>query len=347
MRMEEKISFSKNCFDPIRLWAAFSVMFLHYTGYALKLSDNGIGVMKILRTIVSFFPGVVVLFAMSGYLISASFERSKSKKEYFIKRVFRMYPELWVCTLVNLFVVIILAKEKLDKSIFLWLGTQIFGIANTPACLSDFATGSINGALWTIFTEIQLYIVLGIFYPILKGLSTKKWLTLLSVMSGLNIICEILGSYSTGMISKMIERLFIPYAIWFFIGVFCYTKKDTILPYLRKRIVLLLVIYCISKILPIDIPGYYSDIVTGILCPFIVVGGAYTLPVVRISHDITYGMFLYHWILLNVIIYFDGMNKLPWLLSVGIFLVSTLVLAWLSQRFVGNISRNLVKKLLR
>lgn len=44
-----------------------------------------------------FFSGVVVLFAMSGFLIAASLERSKDRKEFFIKRVLRMYPELWVC----------------------------------------------------------------------------------------------------------------------------------------------------------------------------------------------------------------------------------------------------------
>lgn len=160
---DNNVAFSNNCFDLIRLWAAFSVMFLHYTGFALKLSDSGLWFMHLLRRIVSFFPGVVILFSMSGYLIAASYERSKNRKEFFIKRVIRMYPELWVCTIVNLIVVCISAHQLLDKSIIVWLVTQIFGIANTPSCLKSFATGSINGALWTVFTEIQLYFVLGFF----------------------------------------------------------------------------------------------------------------------------------------------------------------------------------------
>lgn len=84
---------------------------------------------------------------MSGFLIAASFERSKNKKEFYTKRVLRMYPELWVCTIVNLMVVCLLAFKSLDKSIFVWLGTQVFGIAYTPDCLKNFATGSVNGAL--------------------------------------------------------------------------------------------------------------------------------------------------------------------------------------------------------
>ena len=92
-----------------------------------------------------------------------SFERCITKKEFFIKRIFRLYPELWLCTLVNLILLFLFVRESLDGSLWLWVLTQIVGIANTPSCLSEFATGSVNGALWTIFTEIQLYLVLGIF----------------------------------------------------------------------------------------------------------------------------------------------------------------------------------------
>lgn len=345
--MNEKIKFSKNCFDPIRLWAALSVMFLHYTGYALKLSSSGNDFMYILRCIVSFFPGVVVLFSMSGYLISASFERSKSKKEFFVKRVFRLYPELWGCTLINVIVVSVLAREQLDKSIVVWLITQVFGIANTPSCLSNFATGSINGALWTIFTEIQLYIVLGIIYPFLKKFSIKKWGLLIGIMACINVVCGFLSKENNGMISKMIERLFIPYAVWFFIGVFCYVKRNIVLPYLKKRIVLIIIVYFLIQLFCNNIPGYYANIVVGILCPLIVVGGAYTLPAVRISYDITYGMFLYHWIILNIIVHFDLMNKLPWFLTIGIFTFSTIIFAYLSQKIVGNKSKVMINKLLR
>ena len=55
------------------------------------------------RHISLLFPGVVILFAMSGFLVSASWERAKTRKEFFLKRVLRIYPELWFCTIVNYF----------------------------------------------------------------------------------------------------------------------------------------------------------------------------------------------------------------------------------------------------
>ena len=276
--MEDKnVAFSNNCFDLIRQWAAFSVMFLHYTGYALQLSDSGLGFMHILRNIVSFFPGVVVLFSMSGFLIAASYERSKTRKEFFIKRVLRMYPELWVCTIVNLIVVCILVHQLLDKSIIAWLVTQIFGIANTPSCLKSFATGSINGALWTIFTEMQLYIVLGLTYNWLRKLSTKKWLVLLAFLSAWNVGADFVATTVGGGVAKIIERFFLTYALWFFIGVFCYVKREHLIPALKKTVPVLLVAYVFCYWLSIDIPGYYVNIVVGILLPLIVIGGGVLL----------------------------------------------------------------------
>lgn len=246
-----------------------------------------------------------------------------------------MYPELWVCTIVNLIVVGFLAYRLLDKSIIVWLVTQIFGISNTPSCLTNFATGSINGALWTIFTEMQLYIVLGLTYNWLKKLSTNRWLTLLAFLSACNIGTDFVVTTVGGAIAKIIERFFLTYALWFFIGVFCYVKREQLMPALKKIIPVLLIAYVFSYLLPIEIPGYYVNIAVGILLPLIVIGG-YCLPKIRISCDLSYKIFLYHWIVLDVIVHFDMMNKWPWYISFIIFTVASIFLALLSWRFVGN-----------
>lgn len=330
------ISFKKNGFDIIRYWAAFSVMFLHYSTYAFQTTEHGIDFIRGLCRVATFFPGVVVLFSMSGYLIAASFERSQNKKDFFVKRVFRMYPELWVCTIVNLLVVCVLAYPLLDKSIFIWLGTQMFGIANTPSCLDSFATGSVNGALWTIFTEVQLYIVLGFTYNKLKTMKTTNWVVLLIGLALCNVTCDYLTEVFAGGVTKIIERLFLPYAIWFFIGVFCYVKRDWILPILKKYSWCVLVVYIIVYMLPFEVPGYYKNILIGLILPFLVIAVGYCLPKIRVSCDLSYEMFLYHWIVLNVVVHFDLMNKIHWILALILFTVLTLLLSWLSWRFVGK-----------
>ncbi len=328
--------FMDNSFDLIRYIAAFSVMFNHFGLIYGQFVQNGNFIINSIRTITTFIPGVVVLFSLSGFLISSSYERSKNKKEFFLKRVLRMYPELWVCTIVNLLVVIILAHKLLDKSILVWVVTQIFGIANTPSCLSTFATGSINGALWTIFTEVQLYIVLGFTYKWLKKLSNEGWIILLVILAGINLLAHYAFASFGDVVSKFIERFCMTYALWFFIGVFCYLKRDALIPLIKKTIPILLLAYVISWAVSINIPGYYVNIAMGVLLPFLVIGGGYLLPKTRFSCDLSYEIFLYHWIVLNVIVHFELINKLPWTVCILIFTVATLILSWLSWRFVGK-----------
>ena len=331
---ENSFKLENNSFDIIRYFAAFSVMLLHYTYYAMALSEQEIGTLRVIRRITEIFPGVVILFALSGFLISASFERCKTKKEFFVKRIFRLYPEFWLCTLVNLVVVIILEREKLDGSILIWICTQVVGIANTPSCMKEFATGSINGALWTVFTEVQLYVILGIIYPWLKKLKRNGWGLLLLGTVVLNLLCKYITDHTNGVADKMIERLFLPYFIWFLIGVFCYQNREWVIPMLKKYIWILILIFSINQGFHVCSYGYYEDIVSGITLPFIIIGLAYMLPTVRIKCDLSYGMFLYHWIILNVMVHLNVFNYMPWQICAIIFIIVTILTAWLSWYLV-------------
>ena len=336
------LKYQKNSFDIIRYFSAFSVMFLHYTYYAITLSDGKADSLRILRRFTEFFPGVIILFAMSGFLISASFERCNSKKEFFLKRVFRLYPELWVCTLVNLFVIVILYGSYLDSSILVWLITQIPGIANTPSCLDGFATGSVNGALWTIFTEVQLYIVLGICYPWLKRLKTGAWSGIIVLCVALNLGCRYIADSFGGAAAAIIERTFFPYLLWFVIGIFCYVKREKMIPIIKKYLWIFLMIFAINKIFKICEYGYYEDILTSLILPFVTIGMAYVLPKIRIKVDLTYGIFLYHWIVINVMYHFGIFMKLSWFMCLVIFVTSVMLLAWASWYCNG---RNLKTKI--
>lgn len=213
----------------------------------------------------------------------------------------------------------------------LWLVTQIFGIANTPACLKVLPTGSINGALWTVFTEVQLYIVLGFIYPFLQRMKGKHWTVFLSLLAVMNLVCAVLARDGNGILAKLIERIFVPYALWFFIGVFCFQRRQGMLPVLKKAFLPLLIIYLINESVNMQMPGYYTGIVTSVALPFMVIGCAYCLPKIRLKYDFSYGMFLYHWIILNIIVHFDLMNKMPWYVGLFVFITGTMtasVISW-------------------
>lgn len=104
-------------------------------------------------------------------------------------------------------------------------------------------------------------------------------------------------------IPKIIERLFLPYALWFFIGVFLYIHQKVWIPLLKKSVWPLFVLLVLYKFGHIQLIGYYTYILTSICLPFITIGLAYKLGNIRIKPDLSYHLLLYHWIGLYYLVY--------------------------------------------
>ena len=78
----------KNNFDLIRLAAASQVMLLH--GITHLEVDA-----PLLEQFVAYFPGVPAFFLISGFLISASWERNSDLRIFTANRALRIFPALW------------------------------------------------------------------------------------------------------------------------------------------------------------------------------------------------------------------------------------------------------------
>lgn len=332
MKIEE------NSFDVLRLFSALQVMLMHFNGYYFKLNEGQVNtVTDVYRYCIRFFPGVVVLFALSGFLIAYSYEKNKNAKVFITKRMKRIYPSLWIQSIVNFIVIFILAREILDKSMIKWGITQFIGVAYTPNCLKNFATGSANGALWTVFTELQLYIVYLVIAKLLK--EYKRNIAVIGIIFLIicNYVCYILSG--RGYFTKIIERCFLPYAIWFFIGVVLYHERNTWLKWLSRQALGILVLYVICRFFAVNkVGGYYCDIVTSVLLPILTISIAYALGKHRLKFDISYHMFLYHWIVLNFLIATDIITKftvMPMIMIyVGITLAVTVSMYTLEKRYI-------------
>jgi peptidoglycan/LPS O-acetylase OafA/YrhL len=80
--------FKTNNFDLIRLVAAAQVMLFHTMHYT-EVPVGG------LKTVVAYLPGVPAFFFVSGFLISASWERNSDLRTFCINRALRIFPALW------------------------------------------------------------------------------------------------------------------------------------------------------------------------------------------------------------------------------------------------------------
>lgn len=345
--MSENINIEKNCFNLLKMMAAVSVAFGHYAIYAIKYSDvTVIHYLNNLWKVTAYFSGVVIFFAISGFLTSVSIERHNSAKNYFMKRFMRIYPPLWVSMIVNLLVFALISTKFNAKDILKWIILQGVGIAYTPVGLKDFATGSLNGALWTIFVQIQCYVVLWLYYSFVKNRSDLLWILMLIISIYGNLIYYYWGMMeSTSLLYDIFGRTFIPFFIWFYMGAFVYHFKEQILIKLQKISPMLIVIYSVFRLSNIRVPGYYANIVTGILLPFAIIGIAYKIGDRFRVPDLSYSIFLYHWIILNIFVKYDIYSRIDWIFCLTIYLLITTGCAYCSWSLVEqNKGYDLIQK---
>lgn len=170
-----------NNFDFLRLFFAVMVIFDHsfviysqeaksYSHEPLFLATHGQEVFGHLA--------VSCFFAISGFLITHSFLRSRSILDYFKKRILRIYPGFIGATLFGIFVVMPLSLGHFPRiaNMHFFLHTlrccimlrpfelvEWFEKASVPPLFaSNPFPQHVNGSMWTIPYEFGCYILLGL-----------------------------------------------------------------------------------------------------------------------------------------------------------------------------------------
>ncbi len=121
-------SFRVNNFDLLRILAATQVLIIH------SMARLEIPVPPSLRWL-EWFPGVPIFFVISGYLVSASFERQSNITRYLRNRFLRIYPGLWACIGLTFIVAIALGFMPGPFMDFVWPTIQLLGFIFTPHLL--------------------------------------------------------------------------------------------------------------------------------------------------------------------------------------------------------------------
>ncbi len=164
----------RNNFDALRLLAAVSVMFSHSFMIAEgtqrhewlnRLTGN--------QSILGL-TGVFVFFAISGFLVTQSFEETGDPLRFLAKRALRIFPGLFVAAVLSAFVLApfvttlepgaffsgpepyryVVGNTLLDQSVHELPGVMF---VNNPVGLE------INGSMWTLRPEFLMYLmVLGL-----------------------------------------------------------------------------------------------------------------------------------------------------------------------------------------
>lgn len=324
-----------NNFDLIRLLAAAQVVFVHAVGHTPVVGNYPPWLRTVLDAVI-LFPGVAVFFVVSGFLIPRSYERLADRPlAYFMHRALRIYPALLVCLAVSLVVLGLfgfLGPEVLGSPVFwAWLSGQLtFAQFFNPEFFRDFGVGAVNGALWTISVELQFYVVVPIVSRICRtgrlgnAFLAATFLVSFAAFCYVDAETNLIGGFHDAPITaKLLFVTLVPHWWMFVLGMVLQRNFQRLRSLFEGRFFPHFAAYCgvavarnlfvgrDSAFAPLFYAGYLPE---RILLATTTIAAAYTLRDLsnRLLRgvDISYGVYIYHFIVINTLIELNRMQTL-------------------------------------
>jgi len=302
-----------NNFDLLRLLAALQVAVVHSIGI-LKPTGH---FARLLGAGLDRFPGVPIFFVISGVLISKSYERSDSLRDYLRNRCLRIFPGLWVCLVVSVAVILALGVGSLGRITapdwLLWWAGQMSIFQNFRAAFLEPLSTGLNRSLWTIPVELEFYIALPALYGILLPRRRLGNMCLLAIaLASLAVQLLIVNSPPSVVQTRAYSLLgatLAPYLWMFLLGVSIQRNWSTVRGWLFGRAhwwgLGYLILCAGGGWLRVDTGGNYMSPVYMLPLAGLIVSLAMSAPqlsdrILR-HHDISYGLYLYHMLVIDLL----------------------------------------------
>lgn len=275
-------------------------------------------------------------FSISGYLVYQSFERSSSYWDFIRKRVFRIFPALFVCLVILAFVVCPFFTEVSGyyyrKDVYMYVVQNMLLFKPHYHIADVFSknpyNGFINGSIWTLAYEMLFYVsffILFFFRNKMKGL-----LYLLPVFTIAAIYLRIVYFNSHKMIPfttiELTEMFY--FSVWFFMGM--WMNKVRAYPFLNKVLCLSAWVTFITCMIITELGWlviFYWPII------LISLGARSTpyLSSVQSFGDPSYGIYIYAFPVQQILVYMGITKLIPHML---IAMTVSIVLGYLSWHLV-------------
>lgn len=328
----------------LKLFAALDVFYGHAVEH-LSLGSGaftaaGISFRPVLSVLSKAVLGVPVFFFFSGYYIIRSAGRSNSFCAYARKRFLRIYPELWIAVAVELVSIIVLFKGALDIPKFALFGAGQASLFQfwTPDFLRGYGCGTPNGSLWTIPVTVQFYVFAWIFRKPLGSKKPLPWVILLAVSIGVSAADPLIHARLPEMAGKVYDVLLIRYLWMFLLGCIMAVFSEEIGAFLKKLWPAFLAAALVWLFaVPFDVyAGDYPLIYSLLFFPA-AVGLIHAFPKFGPGIDISYGLYIYHMIVINAFIALGLTGRTLWFfvtlaISAALGLISTLIARRLTHK---------------
>ncbi len=325
----------KNNFDLLRLILAFSVCLAHIGAV------SGIQAFFPLGDFFNSSIAVDCFFVVSGFLIFRSYNRSSRLLSYFNKRLRRIYPAyLTVVLLAAIFLPLLIRPDTnliFSTEWFRYLLSNLIFLNFLQPHLSGIFSANplsvINAPLWTIKIEVLFYLSVPLIFFLFRD--KKKWLILVllygaSVSYSLFLIHLYLNT-GTDLYLRLEKQL--PGQLAFFLsggGLYIYFSffRNHYLKLLLPS--LLFLTFKGSTFIPGIYPFYplalaVTVISFALIFPYLGNWGKYG--------DISYGVYIYHFPILQIFTFFGLFREHPWI-GFTFFILSVLMTSACSYHFI-------------
>jgi len=315
----------RNSFDFLRVLFAFSVFFAHFKELTSTTS--------FIYWPISAPMGVAGFFIISGFLITRSYYRSPNLCNYIEKRIRRIVPAYFLivvsCAFLFSFVSTLSFQEYFTSNVFYkYLAANLtflnFIQPTLPGIFSNNPLPFVNGSLWTIKVELALYAFVPLMVFLLKRRPILVFISLY-IFSFSVIYC----GYESEKISVIrFGRPFFSQICFFISGAIILFYFDFFKRQMKWILPLSITLFISKYFLSHLVINFFYPISFAIL----IVSFAYyfkKLAFVSKYGDLSYGLYLYHYPIIQLFTHWGYLKENPALLFCACLCIVVL-LSWLS-----------------
>ena len=305
-----------NCFDFLRYLFAFSLIIAHYC--TLTGTEQ--------LWIISGTNRVKAFFTITGFLVTYSFLRGNCEiKSYTRKRFFRIIPAYIVCVVFCLLLGFGVSNLKFidfftDSQTWKYLASNLLMLnwlePELPETFQSNSVPVMNGSLWSMKQEVIFYCITPLLIYIIT--KTKRYISLI-------IIISCIAAYN--FVNNQTQ-----YFMYFISGMTLLLYFDIFIKIMKTALPIAFLLFLMIKFIYIPVVSQICYTIEPITFPVMLVGFAYwckPLAFFKKYENITYGLYLYHFPVIQTLILYGIVEQYP-RLAFAITIAATSILACFS-----------------
>ena len=326
---------SKNNFDFLRFFLAFSVVWHHFN--ILTSNEYRFFIFDIIDSNIA----VKSFFVISGLLIWMSANRSRTFNGYVVKRFFRLYPALFFILFCSSIVFYAFYNQSISE-IFKYFSWNFILLNFMHPCVGDvFETNvlcAVNGSLWTLKLEVAYYIFVGVTVFLFK----KHSFNLVLLFTIMSFIIETVLFFLPPSLSAYTDLLYnqIPSKFYYFgLGVIVYKYNELI----STSKFLLALSFGFFGLFILNFEFFFLPVFV-VSFVFLI---AFRTPLIDFSKlgDVSYGLYIYHFPLIQLFVYNSWLTD-NFYLDFIILISLLLILSRFSWLYIERVSIRLGNNLI-